>query len=282
MTEFEEFKKSIEDKRPNTIRSYILQYNKLHDAIDKDISKASQKTILLGVKTVTNVNTQQSMLNVAIMIRRSLNLDVNELIKTRDRNRHSISDHVKEKNITITDGLPSYENLLEYLEELYKENMFVEYVINYLLIHYQTRNQDLVFDIVRLKRDMKKDTTKNYIWISHSSKKAVYWRNDYKTAGVYGKKEIVITDPKFVTAIKRVEGCKAYKLDCGNIVPNTDQVGYWIKSKTLNKIGEGKIVKIVIDHFRGDMQKLKEISESRGTSLETLIESYDIQNKKKV
>ena len=194
MTEFDEFKKSIEDKRPNTIRSYILQYNKLHDAIDKDISKASQKTILLGVKTVTNVNTQQSMLNVAIMIRRSLNLEINELIKSRDKNRHSISDHVKEKNITITDGLPSYENLLEYLEELYKENMFVEYIINYLLIHYQTRNQDLVFDIVRLKRDMKKDTTKNYIWISQSSKKAVYWRNDYKTAGIYGKKEIVITN----------------------------------------------------------------------------------------
>ena len=67
-------------------------------------------------------------------------------------------------------------------------------------------------------------------------------------------------------------------MKCGEIIPNPEQVGYTVKKMTLNQIGEAKYVKIVVDHFRGNLQKLKEISKNRGTSLETLLESYDIKN----
>jgi hypothetical protein len=38
-------------------------------------------------------------------------------------------------------------------------------------------------------------------------------------------------------------------------------------------------LKILIDHFRDDLQKLREISHYRGTELNTISEYYDIENK---
>jgi hypothetical protein len=37
-------------------------------------------------------------------------------------------------------------------------------------------------------------------------------------------------------------------------------------------------LKIIINHFRNDVDKLKEISDNRGTSLSTILQSYDINN----
>ena len=150
-----------------------------------------------------------------------------------------------------------------------------DYIINYLLLHYQVRNQDLVFDIVNKKR-LTKDTDKNFMWLS--GKKVVYTRNVYKTANSYGKKTDIITDPKFIVAMKRVYACSSRDEECGVFIPTLSQVGYYIKKATYKQLGEGNYVKIIINHFRKDFSKLKEISENRGTSLTTLAENYDIQN----
>ena len=45
---------------------------------------------------------------------------------------------------------------------------------------------------------------------------------------------------------------------------------------TLGQLGEGTMIKIIINHYRGDIQRLKEISKSRGTNLEVLHTSYNI------
>ena len=50
---------------------------------------------------------------------------------------------------------------------------------------------------------------------------------------------------------------------------------------TLNGIGESKYVKIVINHFKNDLPILKQISTNRGTSIETLLAFYDINNNNK-
>ena len=52
-----------------------------------------------------------------------------------------------------------------------------------------------------------------------------------------------------------------------------------MKRATLDNLGENINNKIIVNHFRNNLDKLKEISESRGTSIDTLHENYDIDKK---
>ena len=52
-----------------------------------------------------------------------------------------------------------------------------------------------------------------------------------------------------------------------------------MKRATLDNLGENIYNKIIVNHFRNNLDKLKEISESRGTSIDTLHENYDIDKK---
>ena len=62
--------------------------------------------------------------------------------------------------------------------------MYWEFVINYLLIHYNVRNEDLLIKFVSLKRETEnitkdKDLHKNFMWVAPY--KATYYRRLYKT-----------------------------------------------------------------------------------------------------
>ncbi len=52
-----------------------------------------------------------------------------------------------------------------------------------------------------------------------------------------------------------------------------------MKKSTLDNLGENMYNKIIVTHFRNNLNKLNEISNSRGTSLDTLHENYDIDKK---
>ena len=57
--------------------------------------------------------------------------------------------------------------------------------------------------------------------------------------------------------------------------------GYRINKMTLpdkkgNRLGESNCLKIIVNHYRYNYQKLKEISLSRGTNLEVLLTSYNL------
>ena len=277
MSELQQFMDYISDKKENTKKTYNLQYRKLRAILNKDIGKSGERTIIQAAQTESNINSVQALLNIGIMVRKMNGMEFKEIDRVREKNRKDINKNIKTNNATIIEDLPSYQDLVKYVDKLYDDSNWVAYVINYLLLNYQTRNQDILFDIVRLKRDILRDG-KNYIWLPSNGKKVLYSRSDYKTSGTYGRKDITITDPKFILAIKRIVGWAKSGLKCGEIIPNPEQVGYTVKKMTLNQIGEAKYVKIVVDHFRGDLQKLKEISKNRGTSLETLLESYDIKN----
>ena len=182
---------------------------------------------------------------------------------------------VQAKNVALQSSLPSYEKIQEYTDMLYDTGRWTDFVINYLLINYQVRNQDLVFDIVRFKRDTQ-DTDRNFMWVSN--KKVVYTRNQYNTADTYGKKTITITDPKLVVAMKRILAHQKYDEAKGVFIPTLSQVGYYIKKATYDQIGEGAYMKIVVNKFRNNLDKIKEISENRGTDINTILTNYDIEN----
>ena len=267
--EFDVFMASIDGKSKATIKSYTTQYRKLKKALDKDISESSQKSIIDVAQQEEKANSKQALINIGILVRRLYKLNVDTLIKERDSTKDEITSQVKEKNAEIKDDLPSLDELEEYTEYLYENKKWFEYIINYLLINYQTRNKDLDFTIVGLKRDTK-DKDKNFMWLERG--KVTFIRNNYKTSGTYGTKTDVISDEKFLTAMKRMKT----KIGTNSFIPNPDDPSYYVKKSTYKQIGEGAYFKILVNTNRGDLQKLKSMGESRGTALDTIATNYDI------
>lgn len=288
MAELKDFENFIKDKSANTIKSYKQQYNKLKKIVDTemeqtiDIQNISEKNILEFVSNENNLNSQQALLNIAILIRKMQKppQPITKLEKQREENKSKLQGFVKEKNEKLkSNGLPTYQDLLDYLAFLYNSERWTDFIINYLLIYFNTRNMDLNFELVPFKRDIKANPDINYLWYSKRAKKATLYRRDYKTVGKYGMKQNIITDPKFLNAIKQIFECRKKGEGCGVFIPNKENVGYYIQKATLDNLGEGTYVKIIINHFRNNLDKLSEISKNRGTSLEILKESYDIDTK---
>ena len=268
--EFDVFMASIDGKSKATIKSYTTQYRKLKKALgDKDISESSQKTIIDVAQQEEKANSKQALINIGILVRRLYKLNVETLEKERESTKNEIVGQVKEKNAEIKDDLPSLDELEEYTDYLYENKKWFEYIINYLLINYQTRNKDLDFTIVSLKRDTK-DKDKNFMWLERG--RVTFIRNNYKTSNTYGTKTDVISDEKFLTAMKRMKT----KIGTNSFIPNPDDPSYYVKKSTYKQIGEGAYFKVLVNTNRGDLQKLKSMGESRGTALDTIATNYDI------
>jgi hypothetical protein len=278
MTELEQFKQSIQNVSPVSFKNYQSGYKKLYKILgdDMDIASFSEKVIIKYIKAIPNPNSQQALINIGIQVRRLAKVEVSQLENLREENKLKIKELVKLKNVELAEQLPKYDELLAYLDELYDKSEYTDFVINWLLIHKQVRNKDLLFDIVLRKKDIT-DKTKNYMWWNRSSKKMVYIRNVYKTVGTYGSKKDEITDDRFITSIKRIITHQKWGEEGGVFIPTESQLGYYICKASYNKLCEGKTVKIVINHFRNNVDKLKEISLNRGTSVDTLLSNYDIE-----
>jgi len=277
MTEEEAFMMTLEGKSSATKKTYKAQYNRLRQLVGNDIASVSQKKGLEAIKQVENANSQQALINVGILIRKMCNLSVNELEAERESNKERIDKLIKENNKNL--DLPNLKQLEEFTESLYKQENWTDYIINYLLLKYYVRNKDLNFTIVARKKDMVSND-KNYMWLDIRGKKAVWVRNSYKTSVTYGTKKHTITDTQFLTALKNIFSCQKRDESCGVIIGNTDEdkLGYWVSKATYNNLGEGNYFKVAVNANKNNLQKLKEISSSRCTNLDTIINNYDINN----
>ena len=265
MSEEGVFFESIQGKSAQTQKSYRQQYKRLASELDKDIHSSSQKKIIEVAGEQKTINTIQARLNIAILVRRLYKYDVKELEKERDKNKERLVADVKQKNTEL--NLPDLSELYEFTEYLYENGKWTDYIINFLLLEFQVRNKDLNFTIVKRKRDAE-DEHKNYIWLDRN--KAIYIRRDYKTVGTYGIKTNTIYDVKFLTALRNV-------LKKGDtFIPNEDQVGYYVKKATYKELGEGAYMKIMVNAYRDDLQKLRQLSTNRGTHINTIASHYDV------
>ena len=275
-TEIKLFTDSIASKSANTQRAYKTQYNKLVKLVATDgIHQNSEKTLIALVNEQSNSNSQQALLNIGILIRKLYDLPVDKMVKFRDRNKVKIQEHVKETNKYLS-NLPTLKDLEDFTDHLYDNKDFLDYAINFLLLEYNVRNADIALEIVTKKRDMN-DNTVNYLWIA--PKKVTYLRNNYKTSDTYGSKSHVITDKKFMLAIKYLLKCQKQKSTnkiC--FFPSVEQAGYVVKKATYQQLGSATYFKIAVDTYRNDLQKIKQMGINRGTATDTIAENYDINN----
>jgi len=287
MSELDKFKETFSNKSKVTQGVYTSNYKKLREMLgDVDIASVSQKKVIETAETIDNRNTQQSLINIAYLIRKNEGLAINELEAFRKKNQSFLKDKIYETNTALVDSLPSYDELVNFIDGLLKDQKYTQYVINYLLLHCQVRNADLNFNFVQYKRDTK-DESKNYLWFSAKTKTAHYIRNVYKTAKIvkpdgsitgYGQKIIKITDPKFIKVMKILTNYEKKENKPVIFFTNLETIAYHVKRMTYKNLGETMYFKIVVNHFRSDPNMLKQISYNRGTDINTILESYDIES----
>jgi hypothetical protein len=283
MSEFETFVNSMLLKSETTQKNYKSKYLKLVLLFKSELKEVSQKKVIEVLKDhFPNINSLQANLNIVVVVRKLYNMPTNELEAFRGNNIQEIKTKIVENNKVLVETLPEYEKLLDHLEELYARGEWRAYVVNYLLIHCQVRNQDLVCDIVTKVSDAK-DSNKNFLILQLKLKTIRFIRNVYKTAKIvkpdgddagYGQLVINLKETKLTNAVKQLVANGETQL-----IPNTTTLAYTIKKYTYNGLGEGEIFKIVVNHFRNDPDKLQEIGRNRGTALQTILSFYDIEKK---
>ena len=278
MTELEQFINFNKDKSPKTKGTYERMYRKLSIILNGDVGNLSEdKIIELVNNEVDNINTIQSLLNIAVLIKKMKNMKFEKIQAERKKNINKVELHTKNQNDKKKQIYPSLQELKDYTEYLFNNSKWTDYIINYLLLNNYVRNKDLDF-IITLR---KKDTTnkeKNYIWLDNRYRKAVYIRRDYKTMDTYGEKQSIIKDDKFITALRRIVAHQKHKENDGVFIPNENALGYYIQKATFQELGEGNYLKIIINHHLKNENPhiLKEISKERGTDIQTLISNYSV------
>lgn len=261
-------------------RTYGYAYDRLMLLTDYvAISNMSEKRVLKLIKDAeVPANSKNVMLSVILLIRRHNEQTVDLLVKYKETKMSKQMDKEKEaKNEELVKTLPSYDTYMMYVNDLYRQKDWRSYIVNYLLITYGVRNLDLNVIITRDKfvASKRRESEVNYLYVTKRYVKFI--RNHYKTHSSYGRKEDTITATKFMYAVNEYldEDFEKPLLDV-----EEQSVGATIRNMTYNMIGEGGVYKILVEYHksRGDVNKLKALSISRGHQLDTQMGYYDISN----
>ena len=169
----------------------------------------------------------------------------------------------RQKDMALDDTLPSLKEMKAHMNSLFEIGDYRGYAIMYLFLTYTLRNQDLIARVVKSKKDT--NNSDNFFIVGR--KRVIYLRNKYKTAEKYGTKSHVITNPKFHTAISKLD----------YLLKPTDNIDRVVKKITadIGGITESTIAKIVLRE-NNSMAGLSRVSRNRGTDITTLINSYNI------
>ena len=257
----------------------ITTYTNIGKNLDFSIM-LSQKTLIQKLKELyNNPNTLQLYLNMIILIRRYNDEPTDMLVKLRNSLRDDIIKIRKENLSELNDKLPTKSYIIEQLNNM----SGIRFVLNYLIIHHALRNKDMNLLIIESEKSMDdKDT--NYMVINKKKKMIKLFINDYKTEDKYGTKEIKITDSDFYKNVLKLYNDRDSKflmqLKNGDEIKSISTLNDKILNLTIEKLGQNKIVKIVIKDLLNNksFDKLEQLSKGRGTSLDVLLKSYNLYN----
>ena len=154
------------------------------------------------------------------------------------------------------------------------------YMLNYMYINYGLRNKDLnvrYYEDLMEPEDRKKENV-----VIYEDGVVEFYINVYKTAKSYNEKVLKVTDEKFIKIFLE-QNLK----DGGYLFAKADGEPYTQYSfnvisarHSIDKLGETKIMKILVKHYLDDnnFKRLNELQSSRGSSLTTILKSYNLYN----
>jgi hypothetical protein len=293
----EELTKITKDKKPSTVKAYRISYNKLLDLVklpfiyDEEDNEPVDDVETLISRVMddkyTKLNTKQLSLNILLLIFRVYGLDGQEkIIAQRDENKKKLDLDRIQKNKIVKNELPTYEELQKLLNKLYTDDEYLRYIVNYLMIMLSIRNKDI--GCVRVVDSKKKMTNQDDNYLVITQKYVLFVRFNYKTSGTYGMKENRITSKKFTSALLNYmnennldldgDGFYLLRKKNGERLP-CEKVGDMLKYLTLDDLNETLIAKIKITDIADKpnaFQKIKKLSNNRGTKVDTIISHYDL------
>lgn len=255
---------------PPTISMYKKAYDKLYTNLGKIfITDSSQDEIIESINEISKSISQKYLyINIVIMIYNLKKLNDTKLQKFRDNLRDQRTKHIEKTNSEKAEILPSYDELKKFVDDLYKQQKYREYIINFLMFKFGLRNLDLNLFITDNKEDI--NDTDNFIFVKKTEIDLII--NNYKTYKTYGQKKIKIRLKPFTVACNNLMGEMLIPVE-----PISQ--GKYIQRFTMNEIGEGNIFKILIKHcltMKNPLNEIKKIATTRGTDVNTVIEYYNI------
>jgi hypothetical protein len=270
-----------------TLQKYSEQYRKLTQEIGYDdlfwITKSNEGGLIKGIKDMNiTASGMLGYLNICVMIRLMNDKSIDKLIKYRDELNIIKNQNTKNNNSVKNEFLPPFTTIKEYINDLYKQNDFVNYLVNELIFLYALRNKDInvmIIDKDKYKLLIQQDPifVKNNNFLIIYKTYCVLIVNNYKTANTYGAKKITIRSRRVLNAVNKL-GVGWLLLN--NKGENPSNIEYYIK--LYNGLGEGDYFKVRVRQLQDEPNALQEINKLcgyRGSSLETCESYYNIIKK---
>jgi len=276
--EFEEYLNSLEKPlAEKSAKMYLNQYKLIVRVVKKDLTDMSVADIKKYLDNIPNMNTRKNHLNIFIMLKKQQPEDYAKLYELRNSLKEGIETALKEKNKDLCEILPDYKEVSDFA----KKQTGRAYLVNYILLNYGVRSQDLDTTITNQEIN---DKENNFLILMADGKSVDYIRNRYKTVnnskrvgeGEWQKRGAqlhTIRDKKFVSIVKDL-------LRDHNSVKMFDlkQADKEIRKLTYKGLSESEYFKILVCHLyeTKQMSKLFKMGETRGTNIDIILRNYNI------
>lgn len=260
-------------------KTYYYQYinmlkhfkiRSLYDLFDKDSALDVIETYLFSLNPST-------ALNALSIIKRLFDKEsMPDILNEFDKQlREKKQGKRLERNKVLKERIIPYTTFVKELESITDPK---KYIVNYLLLNMNCRNLDLKIKIVFSKKEAK-DKSFNYLIVYKN--KIDFVRNVYKTVDTYGIKTNAITSNKFKSMVDKFsDGNSVYLFTDMSARPLTEspELSSAIKRSTIDHMSESDVFKMVVTHIdkKGNLNKLKQVSKNRGTSVNNIMEYYHI------
>jgi len=262
-----------------TLNKYIQQYRHLSTTLKQHDNWISGASIDKLIRMINSLNTKATgklnYLNIMIMIKEA-DKDVNKLVELRTRLMSKKDEQTKDAIQHKKRTLPSYDVIVKYIDTLYKEKNYKDYLINFLIFTYGLRNKDINLTLVK-NDDFKKLDVLNSNYLIIKKTECMLYITDYKTASSYGVKKIVVRSRRVLNAVQYV-GVGSLITNKFNQSVNDTNLNYYIN--LYDKLNESDYYKININHFQSQpnsLQKIAKLCNTRGScDVNVLNKHYNI------
>jgi hypothetical protein len=269
MENIELFELSLEGLNPNTIKNHIRNVKKYIDEYDDE--PADQSKILKNVSEDDVYKTQSAKVTILKSISKYLQykgLPVDKIVEGISKYNNTLNKSYVEKN--KEKKYPhSLKDLKQGLKQLEKDGKCQEYIINYILINYNTRIMDLDVKLVNKKP---KDKENNYFYRRKND--IQYIRNIYKTSKQFGTKIHIIKNKSFLKCFdEMIENEDELLWDFNQ---PAKQLQRYMKKKILFGYNQSDLIKIILSE-KNSLSQASKIGKNRGTTLSTLNINYNLK-----
>ena len=271
----------LKDLKPTTAKTYENSYIRLRNVLDLGQKKQISKMKLDGIlKRLNDIENPSSRANMLVVLRKLFTDDASQEkinLQYKQVNQEKRELQIK-KNGELKKELPTHDELIQKLKQIDDP---VKYIVNFLMIYVNTRNQDVMLIDVCKEPKAKYDDNRNYLVINNG--KVLYIRNKYKTSKKYGMKRNTINSKMFLSKVREFLGDAEQKplftQRNGKPITPSSYTSY-LKKVVIDGLTEAEIMKINMKHIddKGDYNMLRKASNNRGTAISTLLQDYDMTN----